>query len=118
MRKQTYCQEIYSPMVGGTIKNPSCICALEVLFGVLFSPSKLNSMWQLPQQPIFVICRIREQTRYKLSVNKFLLSWNIVTYAVSFGQFIYFGGVLFCFFQRAVTISIPFLGCMVPEFHT
>lgn len=75
--------------------NTRCICVLEGTLRVLFSSSKINSTWQLPQQPIFVMCGIRMQSRCKLPVNKFLLSSKMGTYAVSFGQFIYFRGILF-----------------------
>lgn len=93
---------------------------LEVCF-FFFPPGKLNSTWQLPQQPIFVIYRIREQTRCRLSVNKFLLSLKVATYAVSFGQFINFCGVLFSsvlFQMLSLGISILFLGCIISKFRT
>lgn len=46
-----------------------------------FSFRKLNRTRQLPQQPIFVICRIRAQTRCNLSVRTFLSSWKMATWA-------------------------------------
>lgn len=109
---------------GRNNKNTCCICVLEGAWRFVFfffPPGKLNSTWQLPQQPIFVIYRIREQTRCRLSVNKFLLSLKVATYAVSFGQFINFCGVLFSsvlFHMLSLGISILFLGCIISKFRT